>query len=159
MTRLHAMLGSLAAATTLCTCNAATAQNLAPAMSTAVPGVMAPAAAAAPALPVPLDLGDCPDVGGGLQIGKTYTCACPASAPPDLAMGASPIYGAMVYTDDSNVCIAALHAGALKANVAGHIVVRVITSPAAFRGTTQNGVKSQVWATASSTAFQFTPAN
>jgi hypothetical protein len=34
----------------------------------------------------------------------------------------------------------------------------MIDSPAVFKGTTQNGVKSEVWATSSAAAYQFPPA-
>jgi hypothetical protein len=36
--------------------------------------------------------------------------------------------------------------------------VQMVDSPPVFKGTTQNGVKSEVWATASTAAFQFPPA-
>jgi hypothetical protein len=64
--------------------------------------------ATATAAPAALDLGDCPDNADDLGQGKRYSCACPALADP------APIYGSDVYAEDSGLCTAAVHAGALK---------------------------------------------
>ncbi len=159
----HAKLAILVAATIALACTTAIAQTQAPAKTspppmTAMPAAAAPAAGAASvASPPALDLGDCPDVADAFELGKTYSCACPESALPDISAGSAPIYGALVYTGDSNICIAALHAGVLKPNLAARIAVVMVDSPAVFKGTTQNGVKSQVYATKTSVAFRFAP--
>ena len=145
MTTLFVRIATLTAATALFACQHALAQ--APAS--------APAAAPPMAAPAALDIGDCPDIAGGFEIGKTYACACPPSATADAPAGT--VYGTLVYAYDSNICAAAVHAGALKAATAGRVSVQMIDSPPVFKGTTQNGIKSEVWATPSTAAFQFPP--
>ena len=147
MKTCHIPIAALAAATALFASQAAVGQTPAKALSVAPP-VAAPAA---------LDIGNCPDIASGFEIGKTYACACPPSVSAD-SPPAGAVYGTSVYAYDSNICAAAVHAGALKAATAGRVSVQMIDSPAVFRGTTQNGVKSEVWATASTAAFQFPPA-
>jgi hypothetical protein len=120
-----------------------------PALAQAVPTSAAPPPAA-------LDLGDCPDVAGAFELGKTYVCSCPPSA-ADGSPGGT-VYGSLVYSNDSNVCAAAVHAGALKAATAGRVVVQMLDSPPVFKSTNQNGIKSEVWTTATAAAFQFSPA-
>jgi len=99
-----------------------------------------------------LDLGDCPDNADDLGQGKTYSCSCPALA------DAAPIYGSDVYAQDSALCTAAVHAGVLKQDAAGSILFQVVASPPVFKGTTRNGVKSEVWPKPAAAAFQFVPA-
>jgi|SRR5882672_7255581 len=108
--------------------------------------------ATATAAPAALDLGDCPDNADDLGQGKTFTCTCPALADP------SAIYGTDVYAQDSGLCTAAVHAGALKQDAAGSVVFQIVASPPVFKGTTRNGIKSEVWSKPADAAFQFTPA-
>ena len=144
MTHHSIRIAMLTAATALFVGQAAVGQTPAVVKSDAAPM----------AAPVALDIGDCPDAAFSFEIGKTYSCACPPSAPAGSPPAGS-VYGTLVYTGDSNICAAAIHAGALKAATAGRVSVQMIDSPAVYRGTTQNGVKSEVWATAASSAFQF----
>jgi hypothetical protein len=137
-------------ATALIACATAFAQSSAAVSPAATPAV------GAPAMPAALDLGDCPDGAGAFDLGKTYQCSCP----PSVADGSSagPVYGSLLYANDSNVCAAAVHAGALKTATAGRVTIQMLNSPPVFKSTTQNGVKSEVWTTATSAAFQFAPA-
>src|SRR6202011_4523161 len=144
MTTSFIRIATYTAATALFVCQAAIGQT-----PSAIP-------AAPTAAPTALDIGDCPDIAGGFEIGKTYACVCPPSASDGSPAGA--VYGTLVYAYDSNICTAAVHAGVLKAATAGRVSVQMIDSPPVFKGTTQNGVKSDVWATASTAAFQFPPA-
>jgi hypothetical protein len=145
MTTYFTRIATFTAATALFVCQTAVGQT--PTKdSTAAPPMAAPAA---------LDIGDCPDIANGFEIGKTYACACPPSASADAPAGA--VYGTLVYAYDSNICAAAVHAGALKAATAGRVSVQMVDSPPVFKGTTQNGIKSEVWATPSTSAFQFPP--
>ena len=41
---------------------------------------------------------------------------------------------------------------------AGRVTIQMIDSPPVFKSTTQNGIKSDIWTTATSAAFQFAPA-
>ena len=56
------------------------------------------------------------------------------------AMG--PLWGTDVYTTDSSVAAAAVHAGVLKLGQAGVVKVRVIVPPPVFTGSTRNGMSS-----------------
>jgi hypothetical protein len=99
-----------------------------------------------------LDLGDCPDNAVGLDQGKTFSCACPALGEPAI------VYGSDVYTPDSNICTAAVQAGALQRSAAGSVTLQTIASPQVFKGATRNGIKSEAWAQPADAAFQFAPA-
>jgi hypothetical protein len=99
-----------------------------------------------------LDLGDCPDNADDLGQGKTFTCSCSALADP------APVYGTDVYTPDSGLCTSAVHAGALQQGAAGSVIFQVVASPPVFKGTTRNGIKSEVWPQAAEAAVQFAPA-
>jgi hypothetical protein len=56
------------------------------------------------------------------------------------AMGA--LWGTDVYTTDSSVAAAAVHAGVLKLGQAGVVKVKVIVPPPGFTGSTRNGMSS-----------------
>ena len=99
-----------------------------------------------------MDLGDCPDNAVGLDQGKTYSCACPALGEPAI------VYGSDIYTADSNICTAAVQAGALQRSAAGSVTLQTIASPQVFKGATRNGIKSEAWAQPADAAFQFAPA-
>lgn len=100
---------------------------------------------------VAYELGDCPDNAAGLGQGKTFTCICPALADP------ASVYGTDVYTPDSGLCTAAVHAGALRQGAAGSVIFQIVASPPVFKGTTRNGIKSEVWPKAADAAVQFAP--
>jgi LCCL domain len=123
------------------------------AQSTTTSAPPAAARSVAPAAPPALDLGDCPDVAGSFELGKTYVCSCPPGATDGSPAGT--VYGSLVYANDSNICSAAVHAGALKSGAAGRVLLQMLESPPVFKSTTQNGVKSEVWLTATAAAFQF----
>jgi hypothetical protein len=72
------------------------------------------------------------------MVNKTYVCSCGK----DISYG--DIYGTGVYSSNSNICTAALHAGVLKKGVPGQVEFEPTASPPVFRGTTQNGIKSLV---------------
>jgi hypothetical protein len=52
------------------------------------------------------------------------------------------IWGTDVYTTDSRLATAAVHAGALKAGQTGIVKVTMLASPPAFTGSTRNGITS-----------------
>ncbi len=72
------------------------------------------------------------------QMGRRVTFVCPAAVPLTAAL-----WGTDVYTDDSPVCTAAVHAGALKPGAPGAVTVVVGGAVATFKGTTRNGVTSR----------------
>jgi LCCL domain len=133
-------------------------QPAAPAtVAPSAPAATAPAAAAPGMTPAAdavaaLDLGDCPDNAVGLDQGKTYSCACPALGEPAI------IYGSDIYTADSNICTAAVHAGARQRSSAGSVTLQTIASPQVFKGATRNGIKSEAWAQPADAAFRFASA-
>jgi hypothetical protein len=53
------------------------------------------------------------------------------------------VWGTDVYTADSLLAAAAVHAGKVKAGQTGVVKVQLVAAPAAFAGTTRNGVSSQ----------------
>ncbi len=74
------------------------------------------------------------------QIGASFLVKCPAGC------SASTLYGSDVYTTDSSVCTAAVHAGVIKAGKGGVVKVLVLKSPPAYKGSNKNGVQSSDWA-------------
>lgn len=53
-----------------------------------------------------------------------------------------PLWGTDVYTGDSNIAVAAVHAGAVKAGEQGIIKVEVVAPIPQYRGSARNGVAS-----------------
>jgi len=56
-----------------------------------------------------------------------------------------PLWGSDVYTSDSNLGVACVHAGLLKPGEAGPVRVTIVEAPATFPGSTRNGITSQDW--------------
>jgi len=74
----------------------------------------------------------------GLSEGDVVACRCEAGAAHGSVWGANP------YTADSNLCTAALHAGAIGASGG---VVELMASPglASYDGTVSNGIETRSW--------------
>jgi hypothetical protein len=70
-------------------------------------------------------------------IGKRVAIMCPPGGEP------ARVFGTDEYTDDSSVCSAAVHAGAITANEGGSVVLVIGPARGSFRASTQNGVTSQ----------------
>ncbi len=64
------------------------------------------------------------------------------------------VWGTNVYTLDSSLSVAAVHAGVLKPGQTGVVVVQIVPSPPNFTGTFQNGIQSQNWPQFPGGAFQ-----
>ena len=74
------------------------------------------------------------------------TYACPRGGPLGIQPG--PVWGNVVYTDDSAVCVAAVHAGALTSAEGGSARIVIRPGRDAYDGTTRNGVTTipfQAW--------------
>lgn len=105
-----------------------------------------------------LDLGDCPESPSNLfydetQRTKTFMCSCPAQLGP----GGS-VWGSSVYNLSSNICITAIHGGAIARGTEAQVLLHWAPSPPVFRGTTQNGVTSHAQpAPSASGAFVIAP--
>jgi hypothetical protein len=65
------------------------------------------------------------------------------------------LWGTGVYTLDSTLAAAAVHAGILKVGETAVVKVEVLVPPPTFAGTTQNGVTSSPWMAYPDGAFQF----
>jgi hypothetical protein len=55
------------------------------------------------------------------------------------------LWGTDVYTTDSTLAMAAVHAGVLKAGETGVVKVMIVVPPPNFQGTARNGVTSSPW--------------
>jgi hypothetical protein len=86
-----------------------------------------------PALPDPGNL-----TGFQNQVGKRF-----AFRVTGMATGA--IYGTDVYTADSQLAMAAVHAGVLKAGQTGVVKVKIVAAPVGFVGSIRNGVSSAAY--------------
>ena len=96
---------------------------------------------AAPPVPAPMPaatISICPtDFGAFAGTTDPLTCACSAEATAD-----GRVWGMDVYTGDSTICRAALHAGAVGRN-GGTVTVVPQEGRRAYAGVTRNGVQSQ----------------
>ena len=73
------------------------------------------------------------------QWGRRETLLCP----PDGQV--EPVWGTDVYTDDSSVCSAAVHAGLISPATGGPVTIEVRPDHSPYHGTTRNGIKSRTW--------------
>jgi len=71
------------------------------------------------------------------RIGQQFNFYCPAGGKP------YPGYGSSIYTDDSNVCTAAVHAGVIKADIGGNVTIEIRPGQASYQGTTRNGITTR----------------
>jgi hypothetical protein len=71
------------------------------------------------------------------QNGQPFAYLCP----PNGAATAT-VWGTDVYTDDSSVCIAAVHAGVITFATGGPVVIEIRPGQSSYAGTTRNGVVS-----------------
>lgn len=74
------------------------------------------------------------------QAGRHVAFDCPANP---LREGAGSVWGTDVYTDDSAVCVAAVHAGRISFDRGGRVTVEIRDGQASYRGTTAKDVESQ----------------
>lgn len=75
------------------------------------------------------------------QLGRRVSYVCPAAVPLTAAL-----WGTDVYSDDSPVCLAAIHSGALQAGAPGVVTVAIAGAVASLQGSTRNGVTSRAYA-------------
>jgi hypothetical protein len=72
----------------------------------------------------------------GGSAGSSFTALCQANG------GGGKIWGTDVYTDDSSICLAAVHAGVITPE-GGLVLVTIRESQAAYEASTRNGVSSR----------------
>ena len=71
------------------------------------------------------------------QAGQTLSFVCPASDGSK-----AKLYGTDIYTDDSPICAAAIHAGVLKADRAGIVTILIGNGAKSFKGSDRNRIAS-----------------
>ncbi len=79
----------------------------------------------------------CPRDAMGLRVGTSLTCTCTPAA----VLEAGSVAGSDVYTGDSRICRAALHAGAAS-RAGGIVTLRVLGGVARHPGSSRHGVRT-----------------
>jgi hypothetical protein len=82
--------------------------------------------------------------------GERITFVCPADGSP------TAIYGTDTYTDDSSICVAAVHAGLITFEAGGPVTIEIRPGQDSYAASTRNGVTSSTWGTWSG-SFVFVP--
>jgi hypothetical protein len=72
--------------------------------------------------------------------GKTYKFKCPSGGKE------SPVWGTDIYTLDSSICNAAVHAGKLTMESGGSVTIELRPGESSYKGTTLNGIKTNDYA-------------
>ncbi len=72
---------------------------------------------------------------------RTYVCPALAGG-----VGVGTVWGTGVYTNDSSVCAAAVHAGVIAAASGGNVTVEMLPGMPAYTGTARHGIVSKSWA-------------
>jgi hypothetical protein len=85
----------------------------------------------------PGTIGACPERLAGLAADGELTCACPENP-------SGSVWGSGVYTTDSDLCTAALHAGLITAG-GGKIRAKMTGGCANYPSTTAHAITSQAW--------------
>jgi hypothetical protein len=70
--------------------------------------------------------------------GQHFTFSCPAGGP-----ASTRVWGSDLYTDDSSICSAAVHAGAITLARGGSVTIEIRPASDSYRGTERNGIMSK----------------
>jgi hypothetical protein len=70
------------------------------------------------------------------EAGKTYKFKCPSGGK------GSSVWGTDIYTLDSSICNAAVHAGKLASDSGGSVTIEMRPGESAYKGSERNGIKS-----------------
>ena len=70
------------------------------------------------------------------ETGKIYKFKCPSGGKE------SSVWGTDIYTFDSSICNAAVHAGKLAAESGGSVTIELRPGESSYQGTTRNGIKT-----------------
>ena len=76
----------------------------------------------------------------GSETGKTYQFKCPPGGKE------SSVWGTDIYTADSSICNAAVHAGKLTMESGGLVTIELRPGESSYKGTTRNGIKTNDYA-------------
>ncbi len=122
--------------------SAALPQPVQPPTPVQPPAVVQPPTPQTPAQAIRLGCADAAEGGalGSLAIGDTALVSCPSGCTADHA-----VWGTDVYSDDSSVCRAGIHAGAIDAASGGSFAILVRGGRDRYAGTTRNGVTTRDW--------------
>jgi len=69
-----------------------------------------------------------------------FAFTCPAN--PPASQRSHSVWGSGPYTDDSSVCRAAVHAGAITYEQGGRVVIEMRGGQSSYSGSTRNGVQT-----------------
>jgi hypothetical protein len=72
----------------------------------------------------------------GSETGKTYKFKCPPGGKE------SNVWGTDIYTADSSICNAAVHAGKLTMESGSSVTIEIRPGESSYQGTTRNGIKT-----------------
>lgn len=81
--------------------------------------------------------------------GKEFTYSCPAGGEATFS-----VWGSDVYTSDSSVCAAAVHAGKITPAEGGTVTIVIVAGEPKYEGSARNGVETRPWR-ATDFAFRF----
>lgn len=83
-----------------------------------------------------LDIGECKGLPGRYrdEPGTLLSCTCPASPSEQ-----SPVWGTGVYSGDSYICKAGIHAGAIT-RAGGRLAIQTLADQPSYAGSTHNGI-------------------
>jgi hypothetical protein len=73
------------------------------------------------------------------SVGQQFDYMCPAGGAP------GSVWGDAIYTDDSSICGAAVHAGVISAAAGGVVTIEMVAGQPGYAGTASNGVTSSSW--------------
>jgi hypothetical protein len=73
------------------------------------------------------------------EAGQTYTFRCPEEGTEQ------GVYGSDIYTQDSSICTAAVHAGIITLAQGGVVTIEYRPGRATYGSTVRNGIKSRTW--------------
>jgi hypothetical protein len=85
----------------------------------------------------------------GTMMTVSYDCPGPGTA--------GSVWGTDVYTDDSSVCTAAVHAGRITLETGGRVTIQMMPGQMMYAGSERNGVTTSDWSTPWEGSFQVMP--
>lgn len=72
------------------------------------------------------------------RTGQRFTFQCPPGGP-----ASGRLWGTDLYTDDSSICTAGVHAGVITLSGGGSVTIEIRPAANSYRGTTRNGIDSK----------------
>lgn len=87
--------------------------------------------------------------------GKQFVYYCPPFDPSKGYIQGANIYGTDLYTDDTEICAAAAHAGAVIPAAGGTVTIEIRPGTTSYQGSTRNGVISADWPRPADGSFVF----